>query len=174
MIRIVRMALLVAIWVGLWSDLSVANVLSGLVVAAVIVTLFDTWRPGHLVVRPLRATWFAIYFLYKLVESTVVVARAIVSPRSAVNTGIVAVPLQGCTDAIATLIAGAITLTPGTLTLEVRHEPLTLFVHALDIGGVEQVQADVRKLEVLAVRAFGDAEAVAGLAVDDTRSWRGR
>lgn len=174
MIRAVRVALLVAIWVGLWSDISAANVLSGLVVAAGIVFVFDTWQAGTLVFRPVGLAHFAVYFLYKLVQATVVVARTVVSPRSAVHTGIVAIQLRGCSDAMATLVADAISLTPGTLTLEVRRQPLTLYVHALDIRDVEQVQTDVRKLEVLAVRAFGGAEAIAALAVDDTRSWRER
>lgn len=174
MIRAARVVLLVAIWVGLWSDISAANVLSGLVVAVGIVFVFDTWQAGTLVVRPIHLGRFAIYFLYKLVESTVVVARTVISPRDAIHTGIVAIHLRGCSDAIATLVADAISLTPGTLTLEVRREPLTLYVHALDIRDVEQVQTDVRKLEVLAVRAFGSAESIAALAVDDTQSWRGR
>lgn len=174
MIRAARIVLLTAIWVGLWSGLSVANVASGLLVALAIVFLFDTPRAGHLVIRPVHVTRFALYFAYKLVESTVVVARTIISPRDAVHNGIVAVPLIGCTDAVTTLIAHAISLTPGTLTIEVRDEPRTLYIHALDVRDVERVRADVRALEVLAVRAFGSAEAIDGLAVDDTRSWRGR
>jgi multicomponent Na+:H+ antiporter subunit E len=172
--RVARLVLLVAVWVGLWSNFTVANLVSGVFVALGIVIVFDTWHAGHLVLRPIRATHFALYFVYKLVESSFVVARTVVSPRGAVHTGIVAVPLQGCSDAVATLVADAISLTPGTLTLEVRREPLTLYVHALDLRDVEQVEADVRRLEVLAVRAFGSADAIAGLAVDDTRFWRGR
>jgi multicomponent Na+:H+ antiporter subunit E len=172
--RIARLAGLVAIWLALWSDVSLANVLSGVLVAGTIVVLSDTGRPGHLVVRPVAATRFALYFLYKLVASSVLVARAVLAPRRRMHTGIVAVPLSGCTDAVATLVADAISLTPGTLTLEVRRDPLTLYVHVLDLRDVEHVQRDVRTLEVLAVRAFGSAAAVTGLAVDDTASWRGR
>ncbi len=170
--RLVRLVLLTAIWVVLWSEPSVANVVGGLVVAGVIVALFDTWRRGPVIVRPLAAARFAAWFLWKLVESNVVVARTVVAPRDRIRTGIVAVPLRGCSDAVATLIADAISLTPGTLTLEVRRDPLTLYVHALDTRDVEQVQRDVRTLEVLAVRAFGDDAALAGLADDDTASWR--
>ena len=101
-----------------------------------------------------------------------VVARAVISPRGALHTGIVAVPLRGCSDAVVTLIADAITLTPGTLTIEVRRDPPVLFVHALDLRDVAQVQADIRKLEVLAVRAFGSDEALAGLDIDDAVSRR--
>jgi multicomponent Na+:H+ antiporter subunit E len=173
-IRAARIVLLLVIWVGLWSDVSAANVLSGLVLAVGIVFVSDTRRAGRLVFRPIPVVRFALYFLYKLVESTVVVARTVIAPRDAIHTGIVAVPLRDCSDAIATLVADAISLTPGTLTLEVRPAPLTLYVHALDVRDVGQVQDDVRQLEVLAVRAFGTADAIAGLAVDDTRSWRGR
>jgi len=173
-IRVVRILLLVVTWLGLWSDLSIANALSGLLVAAAIVLLFDTWQVGTVVIRPVHATRFLLHFLFKLVQASFVVARTVVTPQQRIHTGIVAVPLGGCSDALATLVADAISLTPGTLTLEVRREPLTLYVHALDVRNVEEVQADVRKLEVLVVRAFGSQAALDDLAVDDTASWRGR
>jgi multicomponent Na+:H+ antiporter subunit E len=170
MMRALRVVWLVVIWLALWSEATVANLVSGLVVAVVVVGLFDTWRTGEFVFRPLRALKFLAYFLYKLVEASVVVARTVISPRHRLRSGIVAVPLSGCTDALATLIADAISLTPGTLTLEVRRNPLTLYVHVLHVEDVEEVRRDVRTLEVLAVEAFGAADAIAGLAVDDTRS----
>lgn len=169
--RLVRIALLTVIWVVLWSHLSFANVASGVLVATLVAVGFDTWRSGTVVIRPWHAARFAGFFLYKLVEATVVVARTVIAPRHRVRTGIIAVPLRGCSDAVATLIADAISLTPGTLTLEVRREPLTLYVHALDTRDVEHVRRDVRTLEVLAVRAFGDERALAGLTHDDSSSW---
>lgn len=174
MTRVVRLVVLVLIWLALWSDVSYANVLSGVVVAAAIVLTFDTWKPGSTVVRPLHAARFALYFLYLLVASSLAVMATVCAPRRRIHTGIVAVPLRGASDAVATLVADAISLTPGTLTLEVRRDPLTLYVHALDVRDVDQVQQTVRKLEVLAVRAFGNAEAIAGLDVDDTTSWTER
>lgn len=174
MMRTLRVLLLMAIWVALWSDLSVANTLSGLAVALGMTIVFDARPNGRLIIRPIHLLRFALYFVWKLIESTVVVARAVVSPRGAVHTGIVAVPLQGCSDAVVTLIADAITLTPGTLTIEVRREPPVLFVHALDLRDVTRVQAEIRTLEVLAIRAFGSDKALAGLTIDDSMSWRDR
>jgi len=172
MTRLLRIGVLTVIWIVLWSDLSIANVASGLLVATVIAVLFDTWNNGTFPIRPVHAIRFAVYFLYKLVEASIVVARTVIAPRNRVRTGIIAVPLRGCSDAVATLVADAISLTPGTLTLEVRRDPLTLYVHALDTRDIDQVQRDVRTLEVLAVRAFGDADAIAGLTTDDTTAWR--
>ena len=174
MTRALRIVWLAVIWVALWSDVSVANVLTGLLVAGVIVALFDTWHRGHVIVRPIAAAKFAVFFLYQLAVSSLIVARTVLTPRERIRTAIVAVPLQGCSDAVVTLIADAITLTPGTLTLEVRRDPLRLYVHALDVRDVTVLQRDVRRLEVLAVRAFGDAEALAGLAIDDTSTWGAR
>lgn len=174
MTRIVRLVWLTTIWLILWSDLSVANVLSGLLVAALIVAALDTWQHGRVIVRPVPIIKFASYFLYQLSVSTFVVARTVITPRNRIRSGIVAVPLQGCSDAVVTLVADAISLTPGTLTLEVRREPLTLYVHALDLRDITVLQREVRTLEVLAVKAFGGADAIAGLAIDDTSAWRGR
>lgn len=169
-----RVLWLVAVWLALWGEVTAANVLSGAVVAGTVLVLFSRSRIGAAVVRPVAVVRFAAYFLVSLFRSSVVVARAVVRPKDRIETGIVALPLQGCSDAVATVIADAITLTPGTLTLEVRRNPLTLYVHVLDVRNVEAVQADVRTLEVLAVRAFGDADALEALGVDDMRSWRGR
>lgn len=174
MMRLVRVAFLLLIWLALWTEVTVANLLSGLAVAGGVVLTFDTWREGSVAVRPLRVLAFGGFFLYKLVQATLVVARTVVVPHERIHTGIVAVPLRGCSDALATLIADAITLTPGTLTIEVRRDPLTLFVHALDVRDVEQVEAGVRALEVLAVKAFGDRDAIAGLDTDDISTWRAR
>ena len=174
MTRLVRVVGLTAAWLALWSDLTVANLLSGLFVAALIVGAFDTWRPGHVIVRPVAVLKLAGYFVYQLAVASLVVARTVLAPRDRIRSGIVAVPLRGCSDAVVTLIADAITLTPGTLTLEVRRTPLTLYVHALDVRDPAVLQDEIRTLEVLAVKAVGDDDAVAGLAIDDTSAWWSR
>jgi len=168
--RAVRLCWLVALWVALWGDVSIANVIGGLVVALAVIILFRSGRSGgsgEMALRPLKAAKFAAYFAYKLVESSIVVVILIVTWRRHIRSGIVAVPLRGCSDALVTLIAGAISLTPGTLTLDVRRDPLTLYIHVLHINDVEEVRREVRRLEVLAVEAFGTRDALARLVDDD-------
>lgn len=170
MTRLVHLAWLVALWLALWGEISVANVVAGIVVALAVGALAGTRRSGQIVVRPLHVLRFACYFAFKLVEASLIVAREVLARRRRIRTGIVAVPLHGCSDAVVTLIADSISLTPGTLTVEVTTEPQTLFVHVLHLRDVEQVRRDVRRLEVLVVRAFGTADALAGLTEDDTRA----
>jgi len=172
MSRMIRLCWLVALWVALWGDFSAANIIGGLVVALAVIILFRSGRSsgsGERAFRPLKAAKFAAYFAYKLVEASIVVAVLTVAWRRQTHSGIVAVPLYGCSDTLVTLIAGAISLTPGTLTLDVRRDPLTLYIHVLHINDVEEVHQEVRRLEILAVEAFGTRDALARLIGNDSR-----
>lgn len=172
MTTLVRMLWLTTIWLALWADLSVANVISGLLVAGIVVAASGRWPPGEVIIRPVRVVMFVGFFLYQLAGSSISVARTVIAPRDRINTGIVSVRLRGCSDAVATLIGDAISLTPGTLTLEVQREPLTLYVHALDVRDIDVLRGEIRTLEVLAIRAFGSQEAIAGLDADEPQAWR--
>ena len=171
MIKVFHVAWLVAIWLALWSDASWANLASGLVVAVVVAAVYGTWRDGATMLRPVKVLKLVVVFLVKLVEASLVVARTVISPKGRIRSGIVAVPLSACSDAVVTLIADMISLPPGTLTLEVRRDPLVLYVHALHVQDVEAVRRDIRRIEVLAVEAFGDADALAGLRRDDSTAY---
>lgn len=156
-------AWLTLVWMLLWEDLSAASLLGGALAGGTLVVLFPEAGPGRFVrVRPLAAARLALYFLIKVLEANLIVAWEVITPSNeSVELGIVAVPLVGDSDVMLTLVANAITLTPGTLTLEVRKDPPTVYVHVLHLRSVEAVRADVRKLELLALRTFGDPGTVA-------------
>ena len=147
---------LVFVWVALWGELTWGNVVGGALVAAALLALFPNAGPsGAVVFRPLAALRFLGYFIVKLVEANAIVAWEVITPNNSnVNEGIVAVPVAGASDALITVLANAISLTPGTLTVEVRDEPPMLFVHVLHLRSIEQTRADVHRLETLARRAF--------------------
>jgi len=146
-IRVIRAVALVALWVLLWGDLTVANVAGGVLVAGFVLVLFPSGASGPVPLRPVAALRFAAYFAVQVVRSNVTVARTVISPRGRINRGIVAVPLQGCSDAVVTLIADAITLTPGTLTVDARGRPAVLYVHVMSFDDADSARADVDDLE---------------------------
>ncbi len=160
--RLPYLAYLVIVWVTLWGDLSIANLLSGIAVAVGLVVAFPTAGPGPVgAIRPLKALRFAIYFFYKLFEANVVVAWEVITPSNdSINEGIVEVPVTGASDAVLTLVANATSLTPGTITLEVRREPATLYVHVLHLRSIDETRRQVLNLERLALEAFGSEEAI--------------
>lgn len=154
-------AWLVVVWLFLWEGVSVPNVLAGVALASLLVVLFPM-RPRGIrgAFRPVAAAHFAGFFAWKLVEASMVVAWEVVTPQNRINEGIVAVPIRGVSETLTTLVANAISLTPGTLTLEVRHRPPTLYVHVLHLEDIDEVRHDVQYLEVLAMRAFGSSAAI--------------
>jgi multicomponent Na+:H+ antiporter subunit E len=158
-------AVLVAIWVLLWGYLTMANVISGIVVVAVLLAVFPSGRARRptYVIRPIALVRLTLYFVRNLVAANVVLAREVLSPRDRIRTGIIAVPLHGASEGLLTLAANVTALTPGTLAIEVTKEPPTFYVHVLHLRAVEDVRRSVLQLERLIVRAFGTPDAVAAL-----------
>lgn len=161
---------LVVVWVALWEDVSVANVVGGALVATLALSISRRSpvaedERGRF--RPLAAARFFLWFLWKLVEASAIVAWEVVTPTNDINEGIVAVPLRGPSRIVTAVVSNAITLTPGTLTIEVRSHPTILYVHVLHLRTIEEVRLEVRHLERLAIRAFGTDAAVAALDADE-------
>ena len=76
--------------------------------------------------------------------SSLRVARDVISPRPRFRPGIVGVPLDAETDGEITLLACLITLTPGTLSLDVSEDRKTLFVHSMWIGDPDGFRREIK------------------------------
>lgn len=159
------MVLLMAIWLLLWGSLTVANVVSGIAVVALVMVIVPDarirQRPPP--VRPVAVARLVLRIAVDLFRANWVVTREILSSASAINTGVVAVPLPHCSDGLLTLVANVLALTPGTMPLEVTRTPPVIYVHILHLQDLEAVRHDVTTLSNLAVLAFGSAAAVAAL-----------
>lgn len=73
-----------------------------------------------------------LVFLYELSASAVTVARLVFQPRMRFKPGILAVPLEADTEFEIMLFANMMSLTPGTLSVDVSDDRETLYVHAMD------------------------------------------
>jgi multicomponent Na+:H+ antiporter subunit E len=161
--RIVAMAVLVTVWMLLWGVLSWANLISGLVVSAVVLTAFPlppVTFAGR--VRPLGLARFAWRFFADLViasaQLAVLAFRFGHQPRSA----IIRVPLRVPSDLVLTLTGEAVSLVPGSLIVDTDQASTTLYIHVIgvpDRAAVEQFRRSVYETEARIVRAIGsDAE----------------
>ncbi|MGB9632164.1 MAG: Na+/H+ antiporter subunit E [Chloroflexaceae bacterium] len=92
---------------------------------------FRFWSPN-----PLRALWRWLGFIgfgfVEIVKANVTVARTVLSPKMDLQPGIVAIPLDLKSDEGITTLANLITLTPGTVSLDVSSDRKTLYIHAFD------------------------------------------
>lgn len=85
-----------------------------------------------------------LLFNKELLLSGYFVAKELLRPKLNIRPGIVAVPTQLRSDWEITLFACLITLTPGTLTLEVSPEKDVLYIHSMDIPDTEQVILQIK------------------------------
>ncbi len=158
------LAWLTALWVLLWSDFSVANVVAGLIIAALLLLfarlpLVRRTNDDAVRLSPLGVLHFFGYMLVKLVESNLVVAWEIITPGNRMHTGILALPLRTESVTVMMIVANAITLTPGSVVIENKGSPAVLYLHVMYLHDVDRVRADLMRIEELSVRAFGSRTA---------------
>lgn len=134
-------AVLTAVWAALFATLDLRALAFGAVVSA-----FVLWGSERLqrdeddtdpevVPRPLGIILLQFAFLRELFLSSVAVAVEAWKPQLTIKPGILALPLEVESDIEVTVLASLISLTPGTLSLEVSPDKKTLYVHALDVDG---------------------------------------
>jgi multicomponent Na+:H+ antiporter subunit E len=149
---------LAVIWVLLWGSASPANVLSGLLVGAVLVLTIPGLRGGgRLRPRAIAIARLAAHFLWVTVKANAELIREVLDP-SRLRPGVVEIPLPDCSDEVLTLITNLLALAPGTMPIELQFpdaDSMVLSIHVLRVTDVGQVRRDVLHLADLAERAFG-------------------
>jgi len=157
-----RVALLVALWLLAWGELSLANVLSGIAAAAALLVAFPVHDPsdGRTSVRILGAARLLAHVAVQLVLSNLTMATTILRPRPPERrSGVVTYELERPSDPVVTLMTSIIALSPGTMTVDV-HDSSTLLVHFFsldDPDAAHRVLADLERLVSSAIRERSDA-----------------
>lgn len=104
-----------------------------------------------------HAHWAAVYalvFVQKLVVANLTVAWEVLTPGLNLRPGIVVVQTRCVTDLQMMMLANTITMTPGTLSIEVDPETRELYVHGLFVSSREAFVRDVLYLERILLRAM--------------------
>ncbi|MDP8247189.1 MAG: Na+/H+ antiporter subunit E [Candidatus Tritonobacter lacicola] len=160
--KMVRAALCFLVWLGLtypphWES-AVVGLAASVFVAALTGSMFIQ-RP-HLLGHPGRYFWFLIYVLvvvWECFKANIEVAFLVAHPKVPIRPGIVKVKTSLRSDTGLTVLANSITLTPGTLTVDVDRENGVLFVHWIKVasGDIEKAtQAIVARFERILLKIF--------------------
>lgn len=159
---------LTIVWLLLWDRFTVANTVAGLLVGALVLWVFPTKRRNRssqehpTVIRPIAVLRLLGYVFWQLVVSNLLVAREIVARRSRIRTGIIACRLHTTSPGLITLIADIIEISPGTMTVETRAEPPTIYLHVLMLHDTLHARHQLAHLERLVLAAFGTEGDVPG------------
>ena len=140
--------LLAVAWAALWNGFSLANLLTGFVIG-----FGALWFARDLIATGKDCRYFRalpqalvliVYFLKELIKSCIMVARDCIAPRPNLHPAIVKMPLNAHSDAEIFLLANLITLTPGTLTLDVAPDRSFLLVHSIYATDEAALVADLK------------------------------
>lgn len=106
-----------------------------------------------------RAVGFVAFYGWELVVSSLRVAYDVLTPTLYMRPAIVAVPLDVRSDLAITLLANLVSLTPGSLTIDLSADRRTLYVHVMFVGGdVEDARRDIKEqLERRVAALVGEA-----------------
>lgn len=93
-----------------------------------------------------QAIGLFLFFLWELIQSNLRLAHDVITPGYYMRPAVVAVPLDARSDLEITLLANMVTLTPGTLSLDVSADRRVLFIHAMyvDDGDLDAVRTGIK------------------------------
>lgn len=137
---------LLAVWVALSNEVSAGSLVMGLIVGLVLPLLTRPFWPDRPKLRrPLLILRYLGIVLYDIVVANLQVARLVLLKRSSeLRSAYVTVPLALRTPEAITVLAGTITMTPGTLSAELSADGRALLVHGLDVPDPAALVAEIK------------------------------
>jgi len=85
------------------------------------------------------------YFGKELLISNLKVLWDVITPRHISRPGIIALPLDARTDAEIMLVANLISLTPGTLSLDLSEDRRLLYIHVMFLDDIERTRREIKQ-----------------------------
>jgi multicomponent K+:H+ antiporter subunit E len=139
--------LLTAVWQMLVNEVTVGSVVLGLFFGILIPLLTSPYWPDRPKLRrPLKFLPFAMIVLWDICVANLIVARAILFKRNAeLRSRWVTVPLDLSSPEAITVLAGTITMTPGTVSSDVSACGRALLVHCLDASDPDAVRDQIKQ-----------------------------
>jgi len=137
--------LLALLWEALTGRTDGANLLLGFALGYVVLWWLKPLLGSTQYFRKLpECIRFTLFFLKELIHSNLRVAWDVISPKSQRKPGIVAIPLDARSDTEITFLANLITLTPGTLSLDVSDDRSVLYVHGMFVEDPQLMREQIK------------------------------
>ena len=138
--------LLTVVWLLLANAYTINSLVFGLLMGLVIPWITAPYWPDRPIIRNLpKIIEYILIVFYDILVSNIVVARIVLFlPNSKLQPAWVTVPLDLHEPEAITVLAGTITLTPGTLTAEVSADGHSLLVHCLHAPDPDGVRDDIK------------------------------
>ncbi len=141
---IVNWFFLMLVWIAFTASFATQELVVGLLATMIIsflsIGLFTCCTLAILApARIVYMIWYLFIFIVALIKSNLDVARRVLTPSLPINPGIVKFKTRLTTDYSKMVLANSITLTPGTLTVDVIDD--TFYIHWIDVKTTDPEKA---------------------------------
>ncbi len=134
------------VWLLLMNSISPGSILFALLLA-VLVPLFSQafWPEPLRIRRPLLLIRYGLRLLWDIVIANLHVARLILGPTARLRPAFIRMPIELHDEFAITLLASAVSLTPGTVAADISVDRRTLLIHALDVDDSDALVAQIKQ-----------------------------
>lgn len=149
---------LMLFWMVLADSWTFGSLVMALVLGTLIPFFTAPWWPGKpRLQRPLELVAYLVIVVYDVVISSYQVAKIILfMPRDQIRSAYVPVPTTLTSPEAVALLAGTITMTPGTLTADISADGRTLLIHSLHAPDPDEIREGIlARYETRLKRIYG-------------------
>jgi len=138
--------MLAIFWAVATGTFNLTNLIVGFCLGyAALLLARGVFGPSAYFITMLRAVNFIAFFLKEVLIANLRVAHDVVTPPFYMQPRVIALPLDAETDIEITLLANLISLTPGTLSLDVSADRSVLYVHAMYAADAEAARREMKE-----------------------------
>ena len=150
---------LVVLWMLLVNRLAVGSLVMALILGTVIPLITARWWPGtQPIARPLALVGYIGLVIWDVILANIQVARIVLFlPAARIQSAWITVPVDLTSPEAIPLLAGTITMTPGTLTADIASDGKSLLIHALHAPDPDAIRDDIKaRYETRLKRIFAE------------------
>ncbi|MBC1422008.1 Na+/H+ antiporter subunit E [Listeria seeligeri] len=138
--------ILACLWMFLESSFSFATFIIGFIIGIFLLLFMRRFLGSRFYIFRLFALVKLVFrFLHDLIISTIHVSRIVLKKDMNIRPGIFRYDTTLETDWEVTMLALLITLTPGTLSIDISDDYKSIYVHSLHVPNIEEEIATIRK-----------------------------
>jgi len=138
--------LLALLWSATTGSFTALNLSIGFIIGLIVLAIGSRALGEPYYIRKLSKTVnLTLFFLEELLLSSLRVAYDVLTPKHSMKPAIIAVPIDLEKDIQITLLANLVSLTPGTLSLDISEDKKTLYVHAMYASDPEALKRSIKE-----------------------------
>jgi multicomponent Na+:H+ antiporter subunit E len=135
------------IWIALTSAWDLQEVIAGLILSLVVSLiaggfLITTVKKKKLLPRTMAFIKYLFVFIWEMIKANLHVAYIVLHPKLPIKPGIVKIKTTLTKESALTVLADSITLTPGTMSVDINPETGELYIHWIDIVSKEPTEVE--------------------------------